>query len=254
MDKNSARALIESLEGATIQGADHATLAQVIEDSLHPLLKEHIFELHYNHHGGRSRGNFDRDYELNREIVKFFNEIRHGGFSLSNLSQFQGLQTRLLQGQELERKKGIETDTGRLIGIVEDYITQIRPLISPERARALVRGEDKTLPARVYESDVTDIVRVSDTSSKQTIYQNYFKALMARAQLKQQLAFATTERQYLQRSFTHLNSPEVQRLDTFLHDKDPKYCSLVYAARYGEWRLQQLRSGIITINVVHRFE
>lgn len=251
---NKAKLVGEMLQQVDIQGADQATLAQVIEDSLHPILKDHIGELHYNHHGGRSRGNFDRDYELHREIVKFFNEIRHGGFSLRTLAQFRGLQTRYLQEQELEGKRDTETETSRLLVMVEGYITQIRPLINLGRARALAEGESETLPDVIYESDVTDIVRVNDTGSEQIIYQNYFKALMTRAQLKEQLAAATTERQYLQRSFIHLSSPEARRLDTFLYDRDPKYCSLVYAARYGEWRLQQLRRGIITINVVHRFE
>jgi len=255
MDKNSAKALIASLENATITGADQTTLAQVIEDSFHPLLKEHIFELHYNHHGRSSYANFEKDFELHREIVKFFTEMKYGSFSLTNLSKFKALETRLLQGKDLERKRTIESDTQKLLIMLEEYITQIRPLISPERAKAyLSEGENQILHAKVYENDITAIVRVEDTGSEKTIYKNYFKALMAREQVTQQLAVTKKERQDLQSSFTQLSSSESKNLDLFKNDRDPKYCSLVYAVKYGEWRLRKLRQGAITINVVHRFE
>jgi len=255
MEKNTAKALIESLESATITGVDQSTLGQVIEDSLHPLLKEHIFELHYNHHGRSSYANFERDFDLHREIVKFFTEMAHGGFSLSTLDRYQALQTRLLQREELEGKIAIESDTKKLLTMLEKYITQIRPLISPERARAyLGEGKKEKSPSEVYESDVTSIVRVGDTGSESTIYQNYFKALIAREQVTQQLTVAKKERQDLQKSFTQLSSSETQKLGLFKNDRDPKYSSLVYAVKYGEWRLRQLRKGAITINVKHSFE
>ena len=97
------------------------------------------------------------------------------------------------------------------------------------------------------------IERINKDSEKE-IYQHYFKALDAREKVKNRLAIARRNKTSLADSFTVLSSSEQSNLDNFLYDRDPKYCSPVYSARYCEWRLKQLRKGVITINVLHRFE
>src|SRR3989338_6664326 len=251
MDRNSARALVASMGNAFASGSDQANLGQVLEDSLHPLLKEHIYELHYRHHGQGSSTDFDRDYGLHEEIVRFFNGIPFGGFSLSDLSRFQRLNQRELQGQELKEKRDKEAEQLRLLERIGQYILGVRAFIDADRARVLAHSYDVNAIRVVDEREVTSIVRADDSCAEEAVYQNYFRALQARELLTQQQQVAIEGRQNLERSFSPLGTYESGQLTDFLNDRDAKYSSVTYATKYCQWRLRQLRDGAITIRVVH---
>ena len=110
------------------------------------------------------------------------------------------------------------------------------------------------MPVKYSDNEITDIVKRTEIVSEEQVYTNYFKALISKDQVFKYLTLVKEGRIKLQNSFLLLDEEEAVELDYFKHDKHHKYSSLVYAVKYGEWRLQQMRKGIVTINVVHRFE
>ncbi len=253
---NRAKLVEEMLKSIDTGGVEATSLAQVIEDSLHPHLKDHIAELHYHHARPNPKIDFMRDTHLHRLIVKFFEEMKYGSFSMSDLDIFAGFYSRFLNQEELRTKKSYESEKSRLLKIVTDHLSQTRPLINSGRAEEHLKKERKyeLVPSSVYERDVSDIVSVDVRNSEPEVYKNYFAALVVKDQLQKDLTVATRERQDLQSSFKLLTIDEAKILERFARNQDPTYSSVVYGVKYCEWRLSKLKQGVITINIVHRFE
>ena len=233
MDINKLKAKRDFWERA-LSSSDQFSIGNFLDETFHGLLKEHIYQLHSRHHQ-RNNENFDSDYLLHEEIVRLFNDLNVGYFSLFELEKFRAWENTLCLKGRLECKKLIEADVGGKIKLLEAHIKKIKPLIGSEKVDLYLNSN---LPVRV--EDVEDILCLSDAAPENEVYQNFFSAAITKDKKLVELVETRKERASLERQYTPLDSYESNGLKEFKHDRHPKYSSSSYAARFVNWRLREL--------------